>query len=160
MKIGSKPSCRVRKTGKLFCGLLTFRLRYCPQLFGFLCRCYIDTPDGSVANADALQTKVCWWHMADGKVIGLHDCQLVEYDSETLSPLGIVVNKKTLGNREVFVIEDGTALVLVENKTKGIEVVHPNEDGSYWRKFQRNKRVRQEEQAREAIAKIWMEKQR
>jgi hypothetical protein len=97
--------------------------------------------------------------MADGKVIGLHDCQLVEYDSETLSPLGIVVNKKTLGNREVFVIEDGTALVLVDNKTKGIEVVHPNEDGSYWRKFQRNKRVRQEEEAREAIAKIWMEKQ-
>jgi hypothetical protein len=98
--------------------------------------------------------------MADGKVIGLHEGQLVEYDSETLSPLGIVVNKKTLGNREVFVIENVTTLVLVDNKTKGIEVVHPNEDGSYWRKFQRNKRVRQEEQAREDIAKMWMEKER
>jgi hypothetical protein len=98
--------------------------------------------------------------MADGKVIGMHEGQLVEYDSETLSPLGIVVNKKTLGNREVFVIENVTTLVLVDNKTKGIEVVHPNEDGSYWRKFQRNKRVRQEEQAREDIAKMWMEKER
>jgi hypothetical protein len=97
--------------------------------------------------------------MTDGKVIGLHDGQLVEYDSETLSPLGIVVNKKTLGNREVFVIDNGTALVLLDNKTKGIEVVHPNEDGSYWRKFQRNKRARQEEQARETIAKMWMEQQ-
>jgi hypothetical protein len=98
--------------------------------------------------------------MADGKVIGMHEGQLVEYDSETLSPLGIVVNKKTLGNREVFVIENVTTLVLVDNKTKGIEVVHPNEDGSYWRKFQRNKRVRQEEQAREDIAKMWMERER
>jgi hypothetical protein len=41
-----------------------------------------------------------------------------------------------------------------------IEVVHPNEDGSYWRRVQRNKRVRQEEKAREAIAKMWLQKQK
>lgn len=97
--------------------------------------------------------------MKDGRVIGLHEGQLVEYDAETLSPLGIVVNKKLLRDREVYVVENGTALVLVNEETKEIEVVHPNEDGSYWRKFQRNKRVRQEEKAREAIAKMWMEKQ-
>ena len=134
--------------------LIRSRLAFC------CCRCYIETPDGSVADASSLDSKVCWWHMADGKVIGLHQGQVVEYDSETLSPLGIVVDKKKLGNREVVVVEKGTALVLVDSATKDIEVVHPNEDGSYWRKFQRNKRVRQEEKAREAIAKMWLEQKR
>lgn len=98
--------------------------------------------------------------MSDGKVIGLHQGQLVEYDSETLSPLGIVVDKKALGGREVVVVEKGTALVLVDDQTKSYEIVHPNEDGSYWRKYQRNKKMRQEEKAREAIARMWMERQR
>lgn len=96
--------------------------------------------------------------MADGAVLGLHQGQLVEYDPETLSPLGIVINQKNLGNRDVVVVEEGTALVLVNEETQDMEVVHPNEDGSYWRKFQRNKRVRQEEKAREKIAKMWLEK--
>ena len=97
--------------------------------------------------------------MADGKVIGLHQGQLVEYDADTLSPLGIVVNQKALGGRTVMVVESGTALVLVNEETKDIEVVHPNDDGSYWRKFQRNKRIRQEEKLREAIARKWLDKQ-
>ncbi len=120
--------------------------------------CYIETPDGQLADASSLSSKVCWWHMADGAVLGLHQSQLVEYDPETLSPLGIVVNQKNLGNRDVIVVEEGTALVLVNEETGDMEVVHPNEDGSYWRKFQRNKRVRQEEKAREKIAKMWLEK--
>lgn len=91
--------------------------------------------------------------MADGRVIGLHEGQVVEYDAETLSPLGIVVEKKALDGREVMVVQDGTAMVLVEPTTKAFEVVHPNNDGSYWRKFQRNKKVRQEEKARELAAK-------
>jgi len=98
--------------------------------------------------------------MSDGKVIGLHQGQVIEYDEETLSPLGIVVSKEALGGREVVVVEHGSALVLVDEDTKGYEIVHPNEDGSYWRKFQRNKRVRQEEKAREAIARMWMAKSR
>jgi hypothetical protein len=31
-------------------------------------------------------------------------------------------------------------------------------DGSYWRKYQRNKRIRLEEKAREAAAKLWMDR--
>jgi hypothetical protein len=37
-----------------------------------------------------------------------------------------------------------------------MEVIHPNDDGSYWRKFQRNKRLRLEEKAREEVAKRWI----
>jgi len=119
--------------------------------------CYIESPDGSIADATSRGSKVCWWHMADGKVLGLHSGQLVEYDSETLSPLGVVVNSDQLGDREVVVVQEGTALVLVNDKTRDIEVIHPNNDGSYWRRFQRNKAIRQEEKAREEVAKRWLE---
>ncbi len=96
--------------------------------------------------------------MADNKVLGVHDGQIVEYDAETLSPLGIVVSKNEMENKEVLVVDDSKVLVLVNRDTDAIEVVHPNDDGSYWRKYQRNKRVRQEEKAREAAAKLWLER--
>ena len=97
--------------------------------------------------------------MADGAVIGLHQSQLVEYDAETLSPLGIVVNKQELDGRDVVVVDNGTVLVLLDRANKGFEIIHPNEDGSYWRKYQRNKAVRQSEKAREAVARMWLEQQ-
>ncbi len=96
--------------------------------------------------------------MNDGRVLGVHDSQVVEYDAETLSPLGIVVDKKEMRNREVLVVDDSKVVVLVDPETDDMEVVHPNDDGSYWRKYQRNKRVRQEEKARELAAKLWMER--
>ena len=96
--------------------------------------------------------------MIDGKVLGVHDGQIVEYDEKTLSPLGIVVNKEKLNNREVLVVDNSRALVLIDPKTEEMEVIHPNEDGSYWRKYQRNKQIRQEEKAREAAAKLWLER--
>jgi len=77
---------------------------------------------------------------------------------DTLSPLGLVVDRETLRQREVLVVEEGTVLVLVEPKSKNIEVVHPNDDGTYWRKVQRNKKVRQEEKLREQVAKKWFGK--
>jgi hypothetical protein len=98
--------------------------------------------------------------MQDGKVLGLHEGQLVEYDAETLSPLGIVVSKAALAGREILVVEEGKVVVMAGPNKNDIEVVHPNEDGSYWRRVQRNKRVRQEEKAREVIAKMWLEKQK
>ncbi len=96
--------------------------------------------------------------MADDKVLGVHDGQIVEYDAETLSPLGIVVNKKDMENKELLVVDESKVVVLVHRETDAIEVVHPNDDGSYWRKYQRNKRIRQEEKAREAAAKLWLER--
>jgi hypothetical protein len=119
--------------------------------------CYLEDPDGIVLAATEPTTKVCWWHMADGKVLGFHKGQLVEYDAETLSPLGVVVTEKHLRNREILVVQDRTTLVLVDDNTQEMEVIHPNGDGSYWKKFQRNKKIRLEEKAREEVAKRWLE---
>ena len=96
--------------------------------------------------------------MTDGKVLGVHEGQIVEYDEKTLSPLGIVKTRKELGNRELLIVENSSVLVLIDPVTEEMEVVHPNEDGSYWRKYQRNKQIRQEEKAREEAAKLWIKK--
>ena len=117
--------------------------------------CYLEDLDGSIG--DASSDKVCWWHMADGKVLGLHRGQLVEYDATTLAPLGVVVLEEQLKNREVMVVQNKTTLVLVDENTQDIEVVHPNADGSYWRKLSKSKVIRLEEKAREEVAKRWME---
>ena len=138
--------------------------------------CYLEDVDGTI---NCMGKTVCWWHMADGKVLGLHEGQLVEYDSETLSPLGVVVTKEKLtiqskgnGNntnggdgsdidnpprtKEVLVVQNQSTLVLVDDETRDMEVIHPNADGSYWRKFQRNKKIRLEEKAREEVARRWI----
>jgi len=124
--------------------------------------CYINSPDGFVGvNPLDGSKKICWWHMEDGAVLGVHDGMIVEYDSELLSPVGIVVDKNALHNRDVMVVEGGKALLLVPNNdTEEPEIIHPNQDGSYWRKFQRNKIVRQKEKEREALAKKYLEKMR
>ena len=143
----------------------------CDQWFGaYIPReedgCYVEDPSGAIATQqDVSNNMVCWWHMDDGCVLGVHDGQVVEYDPETLSPLGIVVGEKELRGREVLVVDDSKAVVLVDPNKDGedvesMEVIHPNDDGSYWRKYQRNKRVRQEEKARELAAKLWMERAR
>mmetsp|Transcript_40249 Transcript_40249/g.61018 ORF Transcript_40249/g.61018 Transcript_40249/m.61018 type:complete len:599 (+) Transcript_40249:410-2206(+) len=117
--------------------------------------CYLEDLDGSIG--DTSSDKVCWWHMADGKVLGLHQGQVVEYDAETLAPLGVVVTEEQLHNREVLVVQNKTTLALVDDIKQDIEVVHPNADGSYWRKLSRSKVIRLDEQAREEVAKRWMD---
>jgi hypothetical protein len=128
--------------------------------------CYLEDVDGPIDDSSsclngsvgyASSCKVCWWHMADGKVLGLHQGQVVEYDSETLAPLGVVVTEEQLNSRDVMVVQNKTTLVLVDGSTQDVEVIHPNADGSYWRKFQRNKKIRLEERAREEVAQRWIE---
>jgi len=126
--------------------------------------CHLDTQgdDVRIGGADAEEEgapKVCWWHMADGKVLGVHDGMLIEYDDETLAPLGVVV--EDLGDQEVLVVGGGKAVVLVSGGEggDGYEVLHPNEDGSYWRKFQKNKLYRTQNKQREKMVKAWWEQQ-
>lgn len=143
----------VEKTYTVIHSLLLTNI--CVDLYSVI-RCYLSMPDGKVACDES--ASICWWHMNDGKVLGVHGGQIVEYDSETLSPLGIVVTKKELNNREVLIVDNSRTMVLIDPTTEDITVVHPNEDGSYWRKYQRNKQIRQEEKAREAAAKLWLER--
>lgn len=129
--------------------------------------CYFDiTEDG------AINGEVCWWHMSCGRVLGKHNGMLLEYDPSTLAPLGLVVGKDELGDRLVKIIDSGIekhepgsplyegreqAIVLYsEGSAEGATVIHPNEDGSYWRKIVRNKVIRMKEKRREKAAQAFL----
>lgn len=123
--------------------------------------CYVNSRDGLIAAKPHQLGTVCWWHMFDGRVLGVHDGMVVEYDSECLSPLGIVCDRDQLQGREVAVVDGGRALLLLEwrigREGPEHEVIHPDADGSYWRKRQRNKAIRIAEKGREKLAKEWVQ---
>ena len=115
--------------------------------------CYSKLDPNTVVSSP--EDAVCWWHMSDGRVLGCHDGMLLEYDEETYSPLGVVV--ADLRGKEVSIIDSGSVLVTKDRETGEFEVVQPNDDGSYWRKFQRNKVVRLMEKEREMRARMYFE---
>jgi len=128
--------------------------------------CYLMNPDGTIndkVDADCLAKgeSVCWWHMKDGAVLGVHNGMVIEYDPGTLAPLGMVVSRDEMIDRKVAVIDDewgGSALVLYNEDSNEVTVVQPNEDGSYWRKVVRNKMHRMKEMRRNSAAKRWIGK--
>jgi hypothetical protein len=94
-------------------------------------------------------------------MLAVRDGQVIEYDAECLAPLGVVVKQDELENRELVLVDGGKVAMLVgagENGEMSSEVIQPNDDGSYWRKFQRNKMRRIQEKQREEIAKAFMDK--
>eukprot|EP00981_Chlorochromonas_danica_P007345 scaffold1690_cov177-Ochromonas_danica.AAC.22 len=126
--------------------------------------CYIDDVSTGLSSATHKEDCVCWWHMADGRVLGVHNGMILEYDRDTLAPLGLVVGKDELAGRQVAVVESGLPAadghghdereqaVILYDDNLNITVVQPNEDGSYWRKIVRNKVIRMKEKRREKAA--------
>ena len=127
---------------------------------------------------------VAWWYMSCTRALGMLNGNLIEYDSSTLAPLGLVVGADELVGKKIGVINSGLdadtcsimfdeegmegadcaslagdvreqAVVLLDKKTNVVTVVQPNEDGSYWRKIVRNKMVRMKEVRRVKSAKLW-----
>ena len=124
--------------------------------------------------------------MSCGRVLGLYDGRLIEYEPSTLAPLGLVVGFDELKGKRVVVVGSGIeecsiktaslseeqgmegadcteneaeeqAVLLVDDATGVVTVVQPNEDGSYWRKIVRNKMVRMKEARRVKAAKKFIE---
>ena len=107
-----------------------------------------------------------WWYMPCGRALGMFHGKLVEYDSFTLAPLGLVAGADELVDRKIGVINNsdlntdtceilvgteevvegaeyaaidsnlhGQVVVLLDKNGGHTSTIHPNEDGSYWRKF-------------------------
>ncbi|KAL3800958.1 hypothetical protein ACHAW5_006691 [Stephanodiscus triporus] len=140
--------------------------------------------DGIIEPFDIEVDTVAWWYMSCGRALGMLNGNLIEYDSSTLAPLGLVVGADELVGKKIGVINSGLdadtcsimfdeegmegadcaslagdlreqAVVLLDKKTNVVTVVQPNEDGSYWRKIVRNKMVRMKEVRRVKAAKLW-----
>ena len=83
--------------------------------------------------------------MSSGHVLGIHNGQLIEYDVATLAPLGLVVGIDELVDKKISIVDNPSddqqnQSVILLNKIDGsVSVVQPNENGSYWRRFDRNK---------------------
>ena len=132
---------------------------------------------------------IAWWKMSCGRVLGVYDGRLIEYEPSTLAPLGLVVGFDELKGKRVVVVGSGVkdeckvetagtssaegmegadcaefegeeqAVLLVDDASGVVTVVQPNEDGSYWRKIVRNKMVRMKESRRVKAAKKFMAEQ-
>jgi hypothetical protein len=136
-----------------------------------------------ILNKPITMDCVAWWYMDCGRVLGMLNGNLIEYDQSTLAPLGLVVGADELLGKRVAVIDSGLdagncevfgfdepgmegadcseaeareqAVVLVDDEAGTLVVVQPNEDGSYWRKIVRNKMVRMKEVRRMKAAKMF-----
>lgn len=139
----------------------------------------IEYGEEMMMNEAVTKETAAWWYMSCGRVLGLLNGMLIEYDRSTLAPLGLVVGADELLGKRIAVIgsEDGAeceisedlgmegadctaaepdseqAVLLLDDNTGDVTVVQPNEDGSYWRKIVRNKMVRMKEVRRERAAK-------
>merc|ERR1712216_642464 len=100
--------------------------------------CYIESPNGiiNLPGSDlgdlSDPNAVCWWHMKDGAVLGVHNGMIIEYDESTLAPLGMVVSRDELQGRRVAVVDNGyggsTCLLYDDENNSEVTVVQPNED--------------------------------
>merc|ERR1719199_902463 len=75
--------------------------------------CYVAYDEADDVNIDP--TKGCsvdgetiaWWHMSCGRVLGVYDGRLIEYEPSTLAPLGLVVGQDELQGKRVVVVGSG-----------------------------------------------------
>lgn len=151
---------------------------YTPQFNddGFICG--VDEDEQCLITDDCPVDKdtLCWWKLASGRVLGMLNGMLLEYDQSTLAPLGMVVSTDELIGKRIAVIDSGLEeceinfgdsgmegadcadvdakeqAVIIYDENNNITVIQPNEDGSYWRKIVRNKIARMKERRREKAA--------
>ena len=63
----------------------------------------IDPTNGCQVDGET----IAWWHMSCGRVLGVYDGRLIEYEPSTLAPLGLVVGYDELEGKEVVVVGSG-----------------------------------------------------
>jgi len=143
---------------------------------------YSDEGEMMICN-EIDQDSKAWWYMSDGRVLGMLKGMLIEYDQSTLAPLGLVVGADELVGKKLAIIDSGLddeecdiseeegmegadldgciadnreqAVVMFDEKDGSVTVIHPNEDGTYWRKIVRNKMIRMKEQRRVKAAQAF-----
>ena len=143
--------------------------------------CGAEEDDLCMINDEPVTMDTCvWWRLSSGRVLGVLNGMLLEYDSSTLAPLGLVLPADELLGKKIVVVDSGIEecyvnfddegmegadcdssykereqAILVHGEEGKITVIQPNEDGSYWRKIVRNKIARMREKRREEAALLY-----
>lgn len=153
---------------------------YQPQFddHGYVCA---DEEELCLLTPDPITDEtVAWWKLSCGRVLGVVNGMMLEFDKSTLAPLGLVVSGDMLLGKQVAIIDSGLEECMINFEEDvidvadcadgseatddhreqavlvfdddGVAVVQPNPDGSYWRKIVRNKIARMKEKRREKAA--------
>lgn len=153
---------------------------YQPQMndHGYVCA---DDEELCLLTPDPItRDTVAWWRLACGRVLGVVNGMMLEFDKSTLAPLGLVVSGDELLGKQVAIVDSGLeeCMINFEEEEEGMEgadcadtskddyreqavlvfddsgvtIIQPNDDGSYWRKIVRNKIARMKEKRREKAA--------
>ena len=120
-----------------------------------------DEDECLLTDCPADTSTKCWWRLSNGRVLGMANGMLLEYDRSTLAPLGLVVSADELVGKQIAVVDSGIEECEISFEDDGMEgadcadfdeedakeqavimyddkgtvtVIQPNEDGSYWRK--------------------------
>mmetsp|Transcript_7825 Transcript_7825/g.11251 ORF Transcript_7825/g.11251 Transcript_7825/m.11251 type:complete len:599 (-) Transcript_7825:168-1964(-) len=151
---------------------------YTPQIGddGYICGAEEDELC-MISDEPITTDTVAWWKLGCGRVLGVLNGMLLEYDKSTLAPLGLVVSADELIGKKIAVVDSGIEeceinfddpgmdgaecadiddsreqAVIMYDENNIVTVIQPNEDGSYWRKIVRNKIARMKERRREKAA--------
>mmetsp|Transcript_9107 Transcript_9107/g.19700 ORF Transcript_9107/g.19700 Transcript_9107/m.19700 type:complete len:316 (-) Transcript_9107:295-1242(-) len=153
---------------------------YQPQFddHGYVCA---DDEELCMLTPDAVDERtVAWWKLSCGRVLGVVNGMMLEFDKSTLAPLGLVMSPDCLLGKRVAIVDSGLEECMINFEEDGMDgadcadgsettdqsreqavlvfdddgvtVVQPNADGSYWRKIVRNKIARMKERRREKAA--------
>jgi hypothetical protein len=82
---------------------------YTPQFNDSEFICGVDEDEQCLITDDCpvSEETLCWWKLADGRVLGMLNGMLLEYDRSTLAPLGLVVSKDELVGKRIAVVDSG-----------------------------------------------------
>ena len=61
---------------------------------------YLDATESTCVDGQT----IAWWKLSCGRVLGVYDGRLIEYDLSTLAPLGLVVGQDELAGRRIVVV--------------------------------------------------------
>ncbi|KAL7484187.1 hypothetical protein ACHAW6_009831 [Cyclotella cf. meneghiniana] len=102
---------------------------------------------------------VAWWRICCGRVLGVVNGMMLEFDRSTLAPLGLVLPGDELIGKQVAIVESGLDECMINFESEegmegadcadtskdqyreqavlvfdddGVTVIQPNADGSYW----------------------------
>jgi RNase P/RNase MRP subunit p29 len=69
---------------------------------------YLLNFEGSFVLQDPVTLEsIHWWYLACGRILGIHQGILLEYDASTMAPMGLVVGSDELLGKRVAVIDSG-----------------------------------------------------
>lgn len=87
--------------------LFLLRYSYQPQIndHGYVCA---DDDDLCLLTPDPItKDTVAWWRLCCGRVLGVVNGMLLEFDKSTLAPLGLVMSSDELLGKQVAIVESG-----------------------------------------------------